>query len=393
MIKKIVCAALLPIIFSTNVNAEEVKELKLTLQNSIEMALKSNLDLAVEEYNPEIQRLNVQKIRDEFGLYLGLAPQLRNNVSPTSNSFISGGALIEQFTQNYGLYLKKRFAAGGELSFNFDNAISSTNSNRVDFNPAFAPGLSLSFTQPILRNAFNGSRRIMIGENQTKSSEMTLKTRIISTIYQTKAAYWDVVAAKLRLDVLLKSLSFSEDLLKVNQERLKAGFASKVDIINAETVIATRQESVYQIRKDLGDAEDRLKRLINPDEKLFPNWRFNITATDSPVIPKVAVDTDKSFETAINRPDYQISLIDQQNIEIQKEINNQNRLPTLNLTSSAGLQSLDRNYFSALGNLFGLKGYFWNVGLAFEVPIQGNVGETEFRQSLLNEKRQEVVLD
>ena len=383
-------AGLLILLSNTEVKAEETKNMNLSIGESIEMALKSNLDLTVESYNPLIQEFNVQKIRDDFGLYIGFGPELRSNRQPTSNSFISGNAVLDQFFQTYNFYLRKRFESGGELLFRFDNAISSTNSTRADFNPSFAPGLSVNFTQPLLRTAFIGPKRILIGENQTKISNTALRARIIDTITLTRAAYWDLVAARLRLKVLENSLKLSEQLLKVNQARLEAGFASKVDLLNAQTTIATRQESVFQVRKDLGDTEDRLKKLINPDEKMFQNWQFSISATDSPKINKVDTDIDKSFEKAITRPDYQISLIDQNNIELQKQINAQNRLPLLNLSSGAGLQSLDRTYIDSLSKLF--SGYFWNVGVNFEFPIQGNLGETEYRQSMVNEKRQEAVL-
>ncbi len=385
------------VFYNLTANAEEIKvqekkSLNLSIQESIEMALKSNLDINLESYNPEIQAFNVQKIRDDFGLYVGFEPEVRSNRQPTSNSFISGSAVLDQFFQTYNFYLKKRFESGGELLVRFDNGISSTNSNRVDFNPAFAPGLSLNFNQPILRTAFNGTKRILIGENQTKISITNLKAKIIEIIALTKATYWDLVAAKLRLSVFENSLKLSEQLLKFNQERLKAGFASKLDLINAETNIATRQESIYQTKQNLEDSEDRLKRLINPDDKLFQKWEFNIKTTDNPQILKFETNIDKSLEKALNRPDYQITLIDKKNIELQKEINEQNRLPLLNLTSAAGLQSLDKTYTSSMGQLFSFKGYFWTVGLNFEFPIQGNLGETEYRQSLVSEKKQDVVL-
>lgn len=393
MKKRIILSSLFGIFLSFNANAEQPNNLNISLQDSIEMAITRNLDLQVEAYNPKIQELETQKIRDGFNFVFGFGPQLRNNVQPTSNSFISGGATLEQFIQNYNLYLRKRFASGGDLSLSFDNAINSTNSTRVDFNPTFSPGLSLNFTHPILRNAFNGNRRIVIGENQNEIAVINLKSRIIDTINQTKQAYWDTVAAKMRVKVLEGSLQLSQQLLKDNQERLKAGFASKIDILNAETTIATRQESLYQAKKTLGDTQDILKRLINPDEKYFSNWQFDINTTDLPRYEKKTFITEEVYQKALERPDIKISMLNSDNLNIQKDISAQNRLPLLDLTSSVGLQTVDRTYLASLGQLLTFKGYFWNVGLNFEIPIQGNVGETEYKQAVLNENKQKVVID
>lgn len=391
MIKKIVFLPVLTVFLSFNAYAEEVQNLNLSLQESIDMAIKRNLDLNVESYNPKIQELETQKIRDAFGLYIGANPGLRGSSQPTANSFISGNSLLSQFNQNYDFYVTKRLESGGEISVNFNNAIASTNSTRVDFNPTFSPALSLSFSHPILRNAFLGTRRIMIGENQNEASVITLRSKVIDTITLTKTAYWDVVSAKLRLQVFQNSLKLSEQLLKDNEARLKAGFASKVDILNAQTTIASRQESIYQTQKELGDAQDRLKRLINPDEKYFPNWQFNINATDKPDFTIRPVTIDESYKKALEkRPDYQINLINSKNLAIQTDISNQNRLPLLNFNGSAGLQSIDRTYIASVGQLFGLKGYFWNVGLNFELPVQGNVGETEYQQAKLNQQKQDI---
>jgi outer membrane protein len=391
--KKILFMPFLATLFSFNANAEQNQSLNLSLQESIEMAINRNLDLKVEYFNPQIQELETQKLKDSFNLVAGFAPTLRSNIQPTSNSFISGGTTLEQFFQSYNLYLTKRFSTGGELSIKFDNSINSTNSTRVDFNPTFGPSLSLNFNHPLLKNSFNGTKRILISENQNEISFISLKSKIIDTINQTKQAYWETVAAKLRVEVLENSLKLSEQLLKDNEERLKAGFASKIDILNAQAAIAAKQESLYQTKNNLGNSQDNLKKLINPDEKYFQNWQFNINTTDLPKYIKRTFVLDDVYKKALERPDYKISLINNKNLEIQTEINEKNRLPALDLITSAGLQTIDKTYMSSLAQLFSLKGYFWTVGLNYEMPIHGNPNETEYKQSLLNQDKQKHLIE
>lgn len=374
-------------------NSEEIKNLDLSLQESIEMSVSRNFDIKIESLNPEIQNLEVQKIRNSFNLVLGFTPEIRGNIQPTSNSFIAGGTRLEQLFQNYNLYFKKKFESGGELSLRFDNAITGTNSTRVDFNPIFAPALSLNFNHPILKNSFNGSKRILIGENMSEIALINLKSKLIDTINQTKQTYWNLVASKLKVEVFESSLKLSQELLKDNKERLKAGFASKIDILNAETAIAARQEALFQAKNDLGNSQDNLKRLINPDEKFFQNWEFNINTKDIPKYTQKKFNIDELYKKALERPDYKVSLINSKNIDIQKEINEKNKLPVLDINSSVGLQTIDRNYPSSIQSLFSFKGYFWNVGLNFEIPVQGNLGETEYKQSVLNQSQQKLIVE
>src|SRR5690606_5673853 len=45
-----------------------------------------------------------------------------------------------------------------------------------------------------------------------------------------------------------------------------------------------------------------------------------------------------------------------------------------------------------LQSLFSFKNYSWNLGLNIAIPVVGNVYETEYKQSLLNQQRQKDVI-
>ncbi|MFN8673929.1 MAG: TolC family protein [Candidatus Sericytochromatia bacterium] len=373
-----------------NISAEAEVEKKLSLKECIEITLKNNLDLKIEKFNPELKQLNLKKNLDEYSLYFSFQPNIKQNNKPSSNSFITGASLLNELSQNYDFSFNQKFLTGANLAFNFDNSIFFTNSTRVDINPSITPRLTLAFSQPLLKNAFSGYRKIELAENETETANLKLKNRIIELISKVNNNYWDIVLTKERLKVLEKSLDLAKELLKINKEKEKAGFLAKIDILSTEANIASKEENILQVKRDLGNREDRLKILLN-DNNI--TWKTELKIDEKPYFSKMNVDIDKIYEDALkNRVDYLLARLELKSFLIEKTLAEQNKLPQLNLAGNTGLESLDNNYFNSLNKLLSFKTYFWNIGFSFEVPVTGNIYETQYKESLLNYQKQEVTL-
>jgi outer membrane protein TolC len=378
---------------SSAMAADNQKTISLSIGEAVEIALKNNLDLKIESYTPEIKQLDLQKIYDGYGFSVGFRPSLQNNVRKTSSSFLTGNTVSKDFSQSYDFFATKKLLSNGEISLNFDNGISSTNSTKTEINPAISPGLSLSFSQPILRNAWNGYRQVSIGKNETYASNLRLKAKAIDVVAQTKDAYWNLVLTRERLKVLEDSLNLTRALLKINQEKEKAGVIAKLEVLSTQATIASSEESLLQGKRSLDESEDALKKILNPSGANI-DWDVHINTSGIPEITKVGTDFTNSFNRSLkNRPDYQAVLADKHTINLQAEIANQNRFPELTVNGSVGLNSLDKDYISALGNLFSLQTYNWNFGLNLEIPVIGNVNETTYKQVLLNEEKQDLTIE
>jgi len=368
--------------------------LKLSLQECIEQALRTNLGLQANRFAPKISLQELEQQKAQFGLKLGAEAGINQNVSPNNTSFISGGSVLEQLRQNYNLFLEQQLASGGSLRLALQNDVLNTNSTRVDVNPAFTPEFSLNLNHSLLRNTFNGARQISLRENSLKSAELTLKGQAIDTVAEVQDAYWSLVLFRQRLMVQERSLKILEDLLTMNQEKVKAGFMSRIDLLQTEANIAARRANLLDVRRNLENTQDRLKQLLNPggkDQRL--SWDSEVEPSDQPLFKAYAVSVDNSYNTALaKRPDFLSQTLTRDNIQIQAEIAEQNRLPQLNLQGSSGLQSLDGNLGGALGKLFGFQNYYWSLGLNFEMPVIGNSFEAIYAQAQLNLEQQETRL-
>lgn len=377
--------------------SKEVKandsDLLLNIDDCIELAIKNNLDLKIESFNPEIKKLDLKKIYDEFGLSLGMKPNLQNNIRPTSNPFIAGGNVLNEFTQNYDFYIKQKLLTNGEISLDFQNTIFNTSSTRAEINPANTPKLGISFQQPLLKNLFIGYKRINISENENISSNFRLKSKVIDLIFNTQNAYWDLVLSYERMQVLKESLKLAEELYNINKEKEKQGIISKIEVLNAKANISSLEEVFIQSKKIIEENEDKLKNLIISNNT-NNDWSKKIKLLTGIEITKNTNIFDEIYNNALNnRPDYKIALTDEKILEIQSEIAKQNTLPNLNMTGGFGLNSLDKDYLTSTKKMFSFQTYSWNLGLNLEFPVVGNVAETEYKQILINYEKQKTITE
>lgn len=367
---------------------------QLSLQACIEQALKANPTLQAQRLQPRISQLERERLLASFGLVAGAETRLNQNVSPSNLSFIEGAAILNQVRQNYNLFLNQDLASGGSLRLGFDNSILDTNSARADLNPAFTPRLALNISHPLLRNTFNGLRELEIRFNDQTAAEWQYKDQAIQTVAEVQDAYWSLVLFRERLQVLEQSLGILENLLEMNREKEKAGFMSRIDVLQTEATIAARRASLLDARRNLENTEDRLKQLLNPqradlDGEAFIAWDAELVPSDQPVFELRSVALQQSLQAALDaRPDYHMAQLALANSRLREEISGQNRLPELNFQGSSGLESLSDNYTQALGELFSLRTYFWSVGLSFELPVIGNPFEAAYAQAQVQREQQ-----
>lgn len=366
-------------------------ELPLSLKACIERALKANPALQAQRLQPEISAWQLEQQRAEFGLKAGAQANLDQSLSPTNTSFISGTPILQQTRQSYGLFLEQAIVSGGRLRLDFENNVLNTNSTRADLNPALTPQLAFSFSHPLLRNTFNGLRQIQVRENSQQIARWQYKQQVIDIVAEVQDAYWSLVLFRERLRVQERSLKILEDLLAMNQEKLKAGFMSRIDLLQTEANIAARQANLLEIRRNLANTQDRLKQLLNPQQAESIAWDTELIPTDKPVYQAYPVSLENSYRHALLlRPDRQALLLQLANSQLQEEIAAQNRLPQLNVQGRSGLESLDDNFASAFQKLFSLQTWFWSLGLNFEIPVLGNSLEAIYQQSVRQRQQQEA---
>ena len=170
-----------------------------------------------------------------------------------------------------------------------------------------------------------------------------------------------------------------------------------LEILQAKSEVASREEAVIQARKLIQDNQDNLKNILNISFD-SPEGQKEIKPLDS---PKFLVDApvllNESILTALKkRPDYQAKKKELDNKNIQVRFNENQLYPTLDLVASFGLNGIsgdtapppnnsafDGDFGNSLERTYSGDFSTWEGGLLFKYPFGNRDAESRLAVSRL----------
>ncbi|HQQ79394.1 MAG TPA: TolC family protein [Thermoanaerobaculia bacterium] len=359
-------------------------KIELTLQKTIEMTLQNVLDLDVAAYNLEESHFGILSARGAFDPNFELDLGIKNTETPRSSIYQAN----QTKTGYANPYLTGLLPYGTTYTLGWTNTRSDVVGAGTLLNPTYSSNLSLGVTQPLLRNfGKTVTERFVVqaklGENQ---SGYGFVIAVQTAIQTAENAYWDLVYAVENLKAKQEALDRAKDLNRITKIKIDVGALAPIDIVQTEVTIAQREQDIIIAEGLIGDAQDRLRRLLNVQS--VPDWNRPIVPTDRPTRESLrtgfVADVNQGYESALKvRPEIRQALL---NIESKKvtAAYQQNQLkPRLDLSGGYGRAGLganglgvdadgnpyDLSYSSALTQI-GRGDYpAWNVGLVFAIPI------------------------
>ena len=126
-------------------------------------------------------------------------------------------------------------------------------------------GLSLSFSQPLLRD-FRTDRRPREPRSRAaptgRSPTPGCRRASSSTTAAVKTAYWNLVAARANVEARQARCELAEELVRVNKAKVDVGQSPPIDLVSAQAEVASNQEQLIVAETAVKQAEDRLRLLI-----------------------------------------------------------------------------------------------------------------------------------
>ncbi len=370
----------------------------LSLQESILLGLKNNLDIAIEGFNPKIREADITTAKAVFD------PTAFAEVSFLSSRDKNRSALTAVPTSknedlDFNVGLRQDLPTGGSYELRFDNNRNYNNAAffaNQDTDTAYSSELSLTVVQPLLKNFGVDINRtdIKIAQNEREIAVDGLRERTMDVITEIQNAYWDLVFALDNLKVAQRSLDLARELADLNRSRVRAGVAAPVEITQAEADIAARQAGVTLAEKQIRDAEDRLKVVLNIPRQ--GEWGGAILPSDPARFSLVTPELPASVADALRkRPEYEAAKIDLSNRELTLRFARNQLLPDLSFQGSVGLTGLDAtdpSYGDNLGELESGDFYNYSAGLLFSIPLGNRAARAEFLKAQLELEQARVSL-
>ena len=360
---------LLPTLASADPPLEGTLDGELTLQKSIRIAVRRNLDLQLERIGTFDAREAIEEARAPFDPAFTGNFNYNNQRSPEAGSDLDGAARPENNSTDVTTSLSKTFAPGTEVSLNgtlFDR--SETNSSFALINPEFNNRFAIDIRQPLLAG---GGRTVTLaplrlaGLNAERADLNTL-AELNRVLRATEDAYWDVVAAAARLEIRRQSRKLSKLIVDETEGRQIAELATRVDVLEARAALAESDEQVIIAESDSRDAADILFQVMGILLETRPGaLLLDPLPLDSPTVPDATTVFARALETA---PEARALDSQIRSRELDLAVARRNRLPRLDATFGTGALGRDGDASGSFRRGTEADGFFWEAGVEVSVP-------------------------
>ena len=457
-------------------------KLYLSLRNAIDLALENNLDLVIARYNLPIAQMDILRtkaggvvrgvnngvvsntpggaasgagagsgaggtstgaggagagagglVNSTFGVGSNVSsydPFIQAKIyndhytQLLTNQAILGVSTYRQNENLANISYQQSFPTGTYFEADFNNNRQTANSPNIILNPVLNSSLQIIFSQQLLAGFGVGPnlRYLRIARTNEKISDIAFKAQIIATVSQICNIYWDLVNAYDTEQVGERSVAFASETLETSRKQLALQAIPEMDVLKAESELATRQQDLTVARTNLELQELYMKNAITRsfDDPVLQEMPVVPTDHLAAQIQPDATPVQQSIEAALkNRTELQQNALDLSNRELTRKTARNNLLPQLSVYgfySGTGVGGVANPAFVASGGTItapgGWGGTFENVlnnsspdyqvGFQLQMPLRNRVNkadqyrtELEYRQSQVyaEELKKNIVIE
>lgn len=402
-----------PLPSSERVGVDIANQLSLTLEQAIEMALKSNNDIDTSRNDVQIAEFNFRASRGVYDPVIGAQSYFESRTTPTASTIggaVNGAVTQRQFFGNFGVTGDSPIH-GGSYSAGFTNSRTNTSNLNATLNPQYPMDFNVQYTQPLFRGRrFDLNRRnIEIAKKNLSMTDSQFRQRAIEVIALVEQAYWNLAFSLRNLQVQIDAVKQARTQLESNQRLVKSGVLAPIDVVAASSQITTFEQNVYTAQEDVTRAENTLKTLLLAD-RTTDTWSRAIT----PVSPISLEPPHIGLEIAIvealkNRPEIaQLTTNKEINAIDQRYYRDQTK-PQIDLFGSytsaglagtqtaraidpvTGLSRVPANlvggYFTSFGNLLAQDYPTYRAGVTISLPWGNTTAKANLGRTLVESDR------
>ena len=436
-------------------------KLMLSLQDAISLALENNLAIDVERYVPWLDEVSLLRAKSGINGLVPLDPtvtstlNVQDSVTPLNNPLFAGviptGTTAPtaqaplpyiQHIGNVNVQYNQYFPTGTEFQAGMTNNRTSTNFGFFNlYNPFLQSALTLTISQPLLRGfgVLPNTRLIIEAKRTIKVGISQLEQQVMATTSQVSTDYWELVYARENVKVEEAAVGVSQRLFEENSKRLEIGTLSSLDVLTAQSQLASDKQALVQAQSVQLQDETTLLNDITKDPldmKLLQAEIIPTTMISTPNTGENVQIEDAVKEAWQKRPELQQASLNLENAGTDVKATKNELLPSLNIfgqyvasglggvqttttstptgafvaglpvVDSAGVPIADTFQSTAvtstsqlvfpggagqdLGRLFRGNYASFEGGINLTLPIRNRAAQADNAQALLNERQQKA---
>src|SRR5712691_9866158 len=269
--------------------------------------LANNKDIQASRIDRDEADYNLIGAQGLFDPLASATGQWQKQIIPVASSLggSATGAVLTKIWQTDPAVSGSLPWFGGTYRTDFNSQRTFTNNTFATLNPQFPSSLNFQYVQPLWRGLRYDSNRHSIDvarKNRSLTAEQ-FRQRVMSVAQQTEQAYWELVYAYNNLQVQLEAVGIARQQDESNRRQEQQGLLAPIDVVAAQTQLATFELNAYSAQTALTRAENGLKTLMLADRSA-PLWSSALIPTTPPdSAPPVIPLLDAVAEGIANRPE------------------------------------------------------------------------------------------
>ena len=262
--------------------------------------------------------------------------ELQREKTPELNTLFSGGlSTLNTNLNQYNFAYNQGFLTGTALQVTFDNQYSTTDSALQTYSPATQATFNVQLTQHLLRGFGTGinGRFIVQAKNNRRVSDSAFRQQVLYTVNQIENIYWGLVSAYEDVQAKERALAQSAQLEEDDRRQLEIGTLAPLDVVNAQSAVASDKQSLVSSQSTLEYQQLVLKQAVSrnledpvlANAPVIPTDRVSLLETPQETMPL----EDLVRQAESNRPEIEQAQIALKNDEITLKGEKNGLLPTL----------------------------------------------------------------
>lgn len=342
------------------------------------------------------------------------------NTSPLNSQVISGIPTVSGQNSSVSTFFSQGFLTGTTFTValsGFRQSTSSqifnpvTGSGFVLFDPEVPAAMTIGFNQKLL-NGFGrraNAKFIRIAENDVQQADSTFRQQVMTTVAQVLDQYYDLLYYRQNVQTAKQALTYDEQLLSDNKKQVEIGTLAPLEIVRAESQVATDQQNLVVAETNYLQEQELLKTSLS--KHVTPDLaESSINATDNfsepqpndiPALPEALTSAEK------NRPEIEQAQLNIRDQDITIENARNGLLPTLDLFGTYNPTGLSGNRLinqsgmavlvpsglgSSLSQVFRNTYPNYSFGVSLVFAIRNRSAQADMATALLQDRQLKVQL-
>ena len=364
-------------------------QMQLSLEDCVRRALEHNYTIRIDSYRPAISRAQLVQAEAAFDAAFFLDFTYNNTDQPSPSELASNQSDARSYTAG----IRQLLPTGTRVSTSVGQNRTQTDLQFATINPAYSTSFVASFTQPLLRGFgldYNMSpiylRRIDLRISQAQF-EQSLRDAILAV----EQAYWQLVSARRRVMILAESVAQNRETYESMYQRREHD-ASPVEIANSESRWNSRYVEYLESVKQVRDAEDALKNLLN-DPELLLSSDIEIVPTATPMATPIALDHFGEVRTALDeRSEIRQAREQIESARVNTAVRKNETLPQFDMNMQYTVHGLGNTADNSFDNLTTNRFRSYAITLNFSVPIGNRAAQAAHRAARMQETQAVLTL-